>query len=101
MLRLFTEHASDTGTSDDVAYFRGSWLGLNFVSWVPAVHAEPQEALGEDAHQCIWKCCDGAEFSTRIAFPCGLRMEVFALAGSVDLLQPPLILLTVHWLTGG
>ena len=95
MLRLFTEHASDTGTRDDVAYFGGPWLGLNFVSWVPAARAEPQETFREDALQRIWKCCDGAEFSTRIAFPCGLRMEVFALAGSVDLLQPPHILLPV------
>ena len=41
MLRLFTEHASDTGTRDDVAYFGGPWLGLNFVSWDPAARAEP------------------------------------------------------------
>ena len=96
MLRMLTDHASDAGTSEDVAYFRGSGLGLSFVSWVPAVHAEPQEALGEDALQCIWKCCDGAELSTRIAFPCGLRMEVFALAGIVDLLQPALVVWTVR-----
>ena len=96
MLRLFTEHASATGTRDDVAYFGGPWLGLNFVNWDPAARAEPQEIFGEDALQRIWECCDGAESSTRIAFPCGLRMEVFALAGIVDLLQPALVVWTVR-----
>ena len=56
MLQLITEHASATGARDDVAYFRGPWLGLDFVGWDPAAHAEPQEIFREDAYQRIREC---------------------------------------------
>ena len=55
MLRVLSDHASDAGTRDDAAYFGGSGLGMHFAGWVPAIHAEPQEALRVDAFQRVWE----------------------------------------------
>ena len=55
MLRVLSDHAPDASARDDAVYFGGSGLGMHRVGWIPAIHAESQEALGVNAFQRVWE----------------------------------------------